>query len=84
MAFDAKVDELCEIYRSAGELREQDVIVYSVDEKTGMQALDRESSSMRPGKPERHDPKKNQLNLLPTTRLWGAPTALNLKRFSLF
>jgi len=31
------------------------VIVYSVDEKTGMQALDRESSSMRPGKPERHD-----------------------------
>lgn len=55
MAFDAKVGELCEIYRSAGELREQDVIVYSVDEKTGMQALDRESSSMRPGKPERHD-----------------------------
>lgn len=31
------------------------MIVYSVDEKTGMQALDRESSSMRPGKPERHD-----------------------------
>ena len=29
--------------------------MYSVDEKTGMQALGRESSPMRPGKPERHD-----------------------------
>ena len=47
--------ELCDIHRNAGELREQDVMVYSVDEKTGMQALKRETSAMKPGKPERHD-----------------------------
>ena len=30
-------------------------MVYSIDEKTGMQALERETSDMKPGKPERHD-----------------------------
>ena len=42
-AFDIHVGELCALYRSAAALREEDVIVCSVDEKTGMQALGRES-----------------------------------------
>lgn len=53
--FDAKVEELCELHRSAAALREKDIIVCSVDEKTGIQALEREVSSMKPGKPERQD-----------------------------
>ena len=53
--FDAKVEELCDIHRSAGELREKDIIVCSVDEKTGMQALEREITPINPGKPERQD-----------------------------
>ena len=31
------------------------MIVYSIDEKTGIQALERETSAMKRGKPERHD-----------------------------
>jgi putative transposase len=46
---------LCDLHRSAGALSEQDVKVYSIDEKTGMQALERETSDMKPGKTERHD-----------------------------
>lgn len=30
-------------------------MVYSIDEKTGMQALERETSDMKPGRAERHD-----------------------------
>ena len=53
--FDQKIEQLCNLHRHAISLKEEDVIVYSVDEKTGIQALDRESTPMTAGKPERQD-----------------------------
>jgi transposase len=54
-AFDAKVEVLCDLYRDATELKEQGVQVMSVDEKTGIQALERQCSEMKEAQPERQD-----------------------------
>lgn len=43
------------MHRGAAELKEKDIRVYSVDEKTGIQALEREQTPMKSGKPERQD-----------------------------
>jgi len=53
--FDSKIEELCELHRDAADLKGKDVQVYSIDEKTGIQALDREETPMKPGRPQRQD-----------------------------
>lgn len=52
--FRENVREICKIYHQAQELHEQGGHVISVDEKTGMQALERSHPThpMEPGKPE--------------------------------
>jgi len=52
--FREDIREICKIYHQAQELHEQGVHVISVDEKTGMQALERSHATrpMEPGKPE--------------------------------
>jgi transposase len=49
------VEEICELYRSAGALHHQGVHLVSTDEKTGIQALEHlhPSRPMRPGQVER-------------------------------
>jgi len=49
--FVEEVAEVCELYKQANELHEQGTHLLSVDEKTGIQALERaaESLPMRPG-----------------------------------
>lgn len=54
-SFDKKIEELCTLHRSAIDLRGEGVMVYSVDEKTGIQALEREVSDVKCGRSERHD-----------------------------
>jgi transposase len=56
--FQSSVSAVCEIYLSAGELSEENVQVYSTDEKTGIQAKEHANPKqlMLPGKPERVDP----------------------------
>jgi len=53
-AFSAEVRTVCKLYHQAPELHEQGVHVVSVDEKTGIQALERlhPTRPMQPGKPE--------------------------------
>ena len=53
-AFAQDVRGICKIYHQAQELHEQGVHVVSVDEKTGIQALERKHPTlpMEPGKPE--------------------------------
>jgi hypothetical protein len=50
-----KVEKVCQVYLSAERLAEQGIHVVSVDEKTGIQALERAAPTlpMEPGKPER-------------------------------
>jgi transposase len=52
--FRKEVREICKIYHQAQELHEKGIHVISVDEKTGVQALERTypTRSMEPGKPE--------------------------------
>jgi len=52
--FREEVRDICKVYHQAQELHEQGVHVVSVDEKTGIQALERAHSthSMEPGKLE--------------------------------
>jgi transposase len=53
--FKEKVMEICAIYREAIKLKQQGINVVSVDEKTGIQALERmkPSKPVRPGSPEK-------------------------------
>nr|MBW4465279.1 IS630 family transposase [Pegethrix bostrychoides GSE-TBD4-15B] len=53
--FDAKVNEICEVYLSAIERTEPGERTISIDEMTGTQALERHviDKPMRPGKRER-------------------------------
>jgi len=57
-AFAAVTQEICELYRSAAELEESGVHVYSTDEKMALQATEHENSkqAMKPGQVERVDP----------------------------
>jgi len=53
--FNHTVKELCELYTSAPALQEKGTHVISCDEKTGMQALERQSTPMKAGQYERQD-----------------------------
>ena len=55
--FDAKVKDICEVYLSAIERAEQGERTISIDEMTGIQALERKTPDlpMRPGKRERRE-----------------------------
>lgn len=53
--FDERVAEICGIYKDALQLYQQNIRVVCVDEKTGIQAIEREAPSlpMIPGSPEK-------------------------------
>jgi hypothetical protein len=53
--FAAEVQTVCDCYAKAQELYEEDVHVVSTDEKTGMQALEREIEAAKPGQVERRE-----------------------------
>lgn len=53
--FNKTVHDLCELYAAAPAMHAQDIHVVSCDEKTGIQALDREITPMQPGQCERQD-----------------------------
>lgn len=55
--FDEKVVDVCELYRTAGELTRQGERIVSTDEMTGVQALERKHPTlpMQPGKVERRE-----------------------------
>lgn len=55
--FDADVKKVCDLYEKALELHEKGTHVVSVDEKTGIQALERiaDTKPMRPGQIERRE-----------------------------
>jgi len=57
-AFREKTKEICELYRSAAELEESGIHVYSTDEKMALQAIEHENpkQAMKPGQAERIDP----------------------------
>ena len=46
---------MCEIYQSAKILHEQGIHLVSCDEKTGIQAIERMRTGMKPGRVERHE-----------------------------
>ncbi len=54
-AYDQQVHDVCEIYHQAPQLHEQGIHVISTDEKTGIQALERIITPMKPGQVERQD-----------------------------
>ena len=56
--FQGQVEGVCEIYLGADELSKEGTIVYSTDEKTGIQAREHVNpkQQMKPGQPERIDP----------------------------
>ena len=54
-AFQEEVETICRLYADAPALHEQGVHVISCDEKTGIQALEREVTPLQPGQCERHD-----------------------------
>jgi transposase len=56
--FEAKALDICRLYLDAPRLYQQGELVLCVDEKTGMQALERARPSQpgKPGTPERRDP----------------------------
>ena len=54
-AYREQVEAVCAVYGAAAELHAAGIHVVSCDEKTGIQALDREITAMRPGREERHD-----------------------------
>lgn len=49
------MDEICQIYQDAPQLHKKGIHVYSVDEKTGIQALERIITPMKKGQWERQD-----------------------------
>lgn len=53
--FDARVNEICTVYKTAIKLSQEGVHVISVDEKSGMQAIERADPNlpMIPGSPEK-------------------------------
>lgn len=53
--FNATVHNICNLYASASAMHEQNIHVVSTDEKTGMQALDRQITPMQAGQCERRD-----------------------------
>lgn len=53
--FNAKISEICGLHAEAETLARQGVHLVSVDEKTGIQALEREVTPMKPGQAERPD-----------------------------
>lgn len=55
--FDEKVSDICQTYESAIERAEQGEQTISIDEMTGIQALERKAPTkpMRPGKPEKRE-----------------------------
>ena len=53
--FNQIVHDLCELYSLAPSLHESGTHVISCDEKTGIQALTRETTPMKPNQCERHD-----------------------------
>jgi hypothetical protein len=56
--FQESVSKICDIYTSAEELAQDGVLVYSTDEKMGVQAKEQKNpkQKMEPGRPERIDP----------------------------
>ena len=56
--FAAKTQEICELYRSAAELQESNIHVYSTDEKMALQATEHKNpkQAMKSGQAERIDP----------------------------
>jgi len=54
--FNKEVATVCNLYQQAPELHKQGVKVVSCDEKTGIQALERLVTPMKPGQIERQDP----------------------------
>ena len=53
--FNETVEVVCEVYKQAPLLAKQGVHTISIDEKTGIQALEREITHMSPGQIERQD-----------------------------
>jgi putative transposase len=55
--FDAKVTDLCQLYRQAPVLAAQGEVIYSTDELTGVQALERKYGDQHPaaGQPKRRE-----------------------------
>ena len=55
--FDTKVTDLCHLYREAPALAAQGEVIYSTDELTGVQALERKSADQEaaPGQPKRRE-----------------------------
>jgi transposase len=56
--FQESVTEICNIYLNAEELTQEDIHVYTTDEKMGIQAKEHSNPKqlMKPGQPERIDP----------------------------
>ena len=55
--FDARAKDICQLYRNASDLYQQDRLVICSDEKTGMQILQRKYATqlVQPGKPEKRE-----------------------------
>jgi transposase len=55
--FDARAQDICQLYRNASALYQQGRLVLSSDEKTGMQILQRKYATQlaQPGKPEKRE-----------------------------
>ncbi len=53
--FNQTVNDLCALYAAAPSMHEQNIHVVSADEKTGMQAIDRQITPMKAGQCERQD-----------------------------
>jgi transposase len=53
--FDERVKEICDIYKNAFEMHQKEIHIISIDEKTGIQALERvhKNLPMMPGSPEK-------------------------------
>ena len=54
-AFDQQVKTVCDIYQAAPRLHKEGVKIISCDEKTGIQALERKITAMKPGRWERQE-----------------------------
>jgi hypothetical protein len=53
--FNEEVSKICEVYHCAQAMHDKGIHVISCDEKTGIQALSREITPMKPGQCERQD-----------------------------
>src|SRR3990167_1005388 len=54
-AFNKNVKDICDLYHAASDLHAQGIHLISCDEKTGIQALEREITPMKAGQVERQD-----------------------------